>query len=122
MALSIVLVVASAGWLMEPGAGTSAAPPPSAPETHAEALAAAWGMTLGAALACSILDRERFEALASKVQASVEAAVDDDDELTSAQALFQRGMAHGNRAVTEGELDCDTTGARLADLEASLSD
>ena len=122
MTLSIVLVVASSGWLMEPGAGSSLTPPSTEPETRAEALAGAYGMTLGAAVACHILDPDRFDTLAAKVRASVEAAADDDDELTSAQALFQHGMADGGQAVGGGEIDCATAGARLAEMEDYLGE
>lgn len=71
---------------------------------------------------CPGISAQRLSAAIRKVSDLVAAAIDDDDELTSAAELFRDHAALGKRAVEGGDIDCGRATAALAGLERTAPD
>ncbi|HKW52656.1 MAG TPA: hypothetical protein VJO12_03125 [Stellaceae bacterium] len=119
MALHLAIALMGATLIGSPDSGTTM-PPEGTPATKAETFAAAAGHVLGAASACDKIDQDRLDSAAHQVGETVQGEVDDDDELTSAHAMFVDSVAAGRRSIASGDLDCDAAAAKLADLERSI--
>jgi hypothetical protein len=92
--------------------------PKVAPElTDAQAFSAVAGKIVGAASACDTIDKDRVSAAAEKVSVIASSVVADDDELTSAQQLFNEATKFGKAAVESGSASCATVEVSLAKLE-----
>jgi hypothetical protein len=85
--------------------------------TDAEMLSTAAGGILGAAAVCQEIPGERVTAAADKLDKLVSAVIGDDDELTSANALFIQSAGEGKAAVESGRTDCRAVEASLVKLE-----
>jgi hypothetical protein len=97
---------------------SQAAAPKAAPElTDAQAFSAVAGKIVGAASACDTIDKHRVSAAAEKASKIASSVVTDDDELTSAQQLFDDATEFGKAAVKNGSTTCSTVEVSLAKLE-----
>jgi hypothetical protein len=119
-ALVGALLVASPALAQQdssPGPAPRQAPNAGPELTEAQAFSAVAGKIVGAASACDTIDKDRVSAAAQKVPEITSSVVADDDELTTAQQLFNDATEYGKAAVESGSASCSTVETSLAKLE-----
>jgi len=87
----------------------------------AEALAALYGRTLGAAAECTGITRERLEAAAAQASAHVKAVAPGEAAQAAAGAELARGIDRGNRDVRTGVITCAQAESEFGNLEHDLA-
>jgi len=122
MKIYVRLALAGAMLASTPALAQHAAPPGGAPKpgpelTDAEAFSAAAGKIVGAASVCDTISKDRVSAATKKAASITSSVVEDDDELASAQELFNEGTDVGKTAVESGGANCNTVEMSLAKLE-----
>jgi hypothetical protein len=109
-----------AGFLLATSSSTETAPPVIAKLTDAETISLQAGGILGAAAACTSIDRDRISVVTEKVADLVSAAASDYDELGSAQEIFADSALAGQQAVQTGKTDCQDVATALDELEGAV--
>ncbi len=127
MASRLSFALAGALLAASPALAQQGAPPGSAPSgeaqnpgpelTDAQAFSAAAGKIIGAASACDTISKERVSAAAEKASSLTSSVAADDDELTSAQELFNDAADVGKAAVKNGNASCSAVEVSFAKLE-----
>jgi hypothetical protein len=114
--------LAGAMLVAAPAMAQQAAPPseaqkPGANLTDAQAFSAVAGKIVGAASECDTISKDRVSAATKKAATITSSVAADDDELTTAVALFSEAADAGKAAVRSGNANCRTVELSLAKLE-----
>ena len=120
--MAIHLVLAFAAMTLMAADGAERMEPSAEELTDAQAMAVGAGRLLGAAGLCNQIAPSRVRDAVAKVNRLIEEIVADDDELTSAQAMYADGIVEGKQSLNDGRTDCRTIEAGLKRLERALRD
>lgn len=85
--------------------------------TDALAFSAVAGKIVGAASECDAISKDRVSAATKKAASITSSVATNEDELSSAAALFSDGAFAGKAAVRAGRADCSVVEHSLANLE-----
>jgi branched-chain amino acid transport system substrate-binding protein len=83
-------------------------------------LAGRVGPIVGSASACRDIARPRIQVITDKFAAVITEAATNEAERSDLTQSFDRSVAEGRSAVTNGRIDCRSADRQLADLERSI--
>jgi ABC-type branched-subunit amino acid transport system substrate-binding protein len=84
-------------------------------------LAGRVGPVVGSALACRDISRPRIQVVVEKFATVIRDVSSNEAERSNLTQLFDRSVAEGRGAVTNGKIDCRLADRQLADLEQSIA-